>query len=267
MNNLSSKIFEAEKKLRDSEKEIVKLLLEDPKENSQLSLDELSKKLFVSKSAIFRLCKKLGLSGYSELKFELMRVSEQKEIDSNASLIERTSEIVNGTIKQFCNMNLEKFFDALDKAGTIYLYSTGWQQQSIAEYISREMFVVGKNSIVLPNAFDEIRRCGTWAKKDDILFIVTYSGNRQRLYDELKKIQLVNNKIKIVSFSRPGANKISSVADFSLFFDTINFSNFEGFQNEKISFSPAYIFADLLINEFYLWQTRKGKSNEHESEN
>ncbi|MBT8940416.1 hypothetical protein BTI77_08230 [Lactobacillus delbrueckii subsp. bulgaricus] len=31
----------------------------------------MAKKLYVSESAIFRLCKKISLSGYSELKYEL----------------------------------------------------------------------------------------------------------------------------------------------------------------------------------------------------
>ena len=39
----------------------------------------LAKKLYVSESAIFRLCKKLGLSGYSELKFDLVELAESKQ--------------------------------------------------------------------------------------------------------------------------------------------------------------------------------------------
>lgn len=46
-------------------------LLEYPEAASKLSLLELAHKLYVSRSAIFRLGKKLGLSGFSELKFEL----------------------------------------------------------------------------------------------------------------------------------------------------------------------------------------------------
>ncbi len=63
--NLQTRIYEKQGDLSGSEKEIIQGLLSSAKENSQLSLKDLSKKLYVSESAIFRLCKKLGLSGYS----------------------------------------------------------------------------------------------------------------------------------------------------------------------------------------------------------
>ena len=53
-------------------------LLQYPEAASKLSLMELAQKLYVSKSAIFRLSKKLGLSGFSELKFELSELTAKK---------------------------------------------------------------------------------------------------------------------------------------------------------------------------------------------
>lgn len=265
MSSLSARIFEARKKLSDTDEALVKQLLDDPKGNSQLSLAELSEKLYVSKSAIFRLCKKLGLSGYSELKFELMRTFDETEVESTIDIVDKTAGILKGVIQQYKHYNCEPFFRGLEKAGTVYLYSTGWQQELIANYIAKELFLVGKNTTVLPSAFDELRRCSGWAKKDDMLIIVTFSGNRERLYEELNKIRLTNNRLNIVSLTRPGANKITSISDFSLFFDTIDFSTYKGFSNEKISFSPAYVYVDLLINEYYLWHNNQKEQNNGEA--
>ncbi len=56
--NLQTRIFEKQGVLSESEKEIIQGLLSSAKENSQLSLKDLSKKLYVSESAIFRISNK-----------------------------------------------------------------------------------------------------------------------------------------------------------------------------------------------------------------
>ena len=72
MANLRSMVYDNSHKLNDSEKQIVQYVLNNPRDCSKLSLAKLAKKLYVSESAISGLCKKLGLSGYSELKFDLV---------------------------------------------------------------------------------------------------------------------------------------------------------------------------------------------------
>ena len=71
MAGLKARIVEKSSYLNPSDKKILNYLLNNAAECSELSLAKLAKKLYVSESAIFRLCKKIGLSGYSELKYEL----------------------------------------------------------------------------------------------------------------------------------------------------------------------------------------------------
>lgn len=251
--SLKQKIYKQRSKLNSSELNIVKALLSDPKCNSQLSLSKLAKKLFVSESAIFRLCKKLGLSGYSEMKFELAHLSEESKKENNVNLIEQITNAANMTIKQFKRIDLNSFFQTLHNAQTVYLYSTGWQQELIADYFAKSLFLVGKKAVVLPSALDELKRCSSWSNKGDILCVISYSGNNLGVYEELKNLSLVDDNLKVVSMSKLGANKISTLADYNFFFETINFSYNTGFTNEKISFSPAYIYIDLLVSNYYLW--------------
>ena len=79
MANLRSMVYNSNTKLNDSEKQIIQYVLNNPNDCSKLSLAKLAKKLYVSESAIFRLCKKLGLSGYSELKFDLVELAESNQ--------------------------------------------------------------------------------------------------------------------------------------------------------------------------------------------
>ena len=64
-----------------TEREIATFLEENSKEAVNLSLDELSEKIFVSKSTVIRFCKKLGFKGHKELCVELAKeLSMKKDI-------------------------------------------------------------------------------------------------------------------------------------------------------------------------------------------
>lgn len=198
--NLQTRIYEKQGDLSGSEKEIIQGLLSSAKENSQLSLKDLSKKLYVSESAIFRLCKKLGLSGYSELKFELSAVSSIKNHPNN-NFVKEMADLTTNTIKQFEARNLTNFYIDVQTAKTIYLYSTGWQQELLASYISKELFLFGKQTVLLPSALDELKMRGQFFNKGDMLWTISYSGNNSSIVNELKKISLVGDKIKLVSLT------------------------------------------------------------------
>ena len=66
MSKLKSLIYQNSSKLNDSEIRIIQFVLDNAKLCKNLSLSELAEKLYVSRSAIFRLCKHLGLSGYTD---------------------------------------------------------------------------------------------------------------------------------------------------------------------------------------------------------
>lgn len=79
MAGLKAKIVDHSSNLNDSDKKILNYLLNHAAECSELSLAKLASRLYASESAIFRLCKKIGLSGYSELKFELAAYSKGEQ--------------------------------------------------------------------------------------------------------------------------------------------------------------------------------------------
>ncbi|MFR4790078.1 MAG: MurR/RpiR family transcriptional regulator, partial [Lactobacillus acidophilus] len=76
--DLETAVMKKKESLNETDKAIVSYLLKYPEDASKLSLMELAQNLYVSKSAIFRLSKKLGLSGFSELKFELTELTNKK---------------------------------------------------------------------------------------------------------------------------------------------------------------------------------------------
>lgn len=187
MANLRSMVYNSGNKLNDSEKQIIQFVLNNPKDCSKLSLAKLAKKLYVSESAIFRLCKKLGLSGYSELKFDLVELAEsrKKPIKIENNFARELGKVNNDVLKYFKQRDFNSLYRDIDDAGTIYIYSTGWQQELIAQYLAHELFVVGKQATVLPSALDELKVAGRYAKKGDVLFIISFTGDNKTTMKKL----------------------------------------------------------------------------------
>ena len=116
MAGLKARIVEKSSYLNPSDKKILNYLLNNAAECSELSLAKLAKKLYVSESAIFRLCKKVGLSGYSELKYELADFSkgEKRMVKQQDTFAERLVKIGEGG-KLFGSVTGKDVADALKK--------------------------------------------------------------------------------------------------------------------------------------------------------
>ena len=230
--DLEAAVMKNKEGFNETDKAIVSYLLQYPEAASKLSLMELAQKLYVSKSAIFRLSKKLGLSGFSELKFELSELTAKK------AQREKYAQGLN------FDANLH---NDLDRAETIYIYSTGWQQQIIAEYLAHSFFLIGKKAIILPSARDEVSMLGRSVKTNDMLFVISFGGFNKTILEELKKIDAVNNQLKLVSLTSWQPGKIASLSNYSFFFKTTPFQ----FSNQNaVTFSSAYVLIDLLMNEY-----------------
>ena len=156
-------------------------------------------------------------------------------------------KILEETVKYFKGLNLTDLFNDLDQAETIYIYSTGWQQQIIAEYLAHSFFLIGKKAIILPSARDEVSMLGRSVATNDMLFVISFGGFNKTIIEELKKIDAVNNQLKLVSLTSWQPGKIASLSDYSFFFRTTPFQ----FSNQNaVTFSSAYVLIDLLMNEY-----------------
>ncbi|WP_312498460.1 MurR/RpiR family transcriptional regulator [Enterococcus sp.] len=74
--------LEEKKNFTHTERQIADFILKKPFNLSEISADELGKKSFTSKASVFRFCKKLGVSGYDELKRRIeYEINEQVRLN------------------------------------------------------------------------------------------------------------------------------------------------------------------------------------------
>ena len=71
-------IFRNYEKMNATEIKILQYIIKNIDEIQKITVKELSQRLFVSKTTIINLAKKLGYEGFSELRFFLKNISEKR---------------------------------------------------------------------------------------------------------------------------------------------------------------------------------------------
>ena len=140
MINIFTKL-QSNQKFSNSEQIIVNYILEYPMEVLETNVKELSQKCFVSIATIYRLCEKLELSGFSELKVKISNSLHSyqknnefnfdfpvKEYQTHYEIIEKIKEDYEKTLVFTANLfrlNQLKFVvHAMKKARYIDIYTS-----------------------------------------------------------------------------------------------------------------------------------------------
>ncbi len=104
-----------------------------------------------------------------------------------------------------------------------------------------------KKAIILPSARDEVALLGRSARENDMLFVISFGGFNKTIIEELKKIDVVNTELKLVSLTSWQTGKLASLSDYSFFFKT---TPFQFSKQNAVTFSSAYVLIDLIMNSY-----------------
>ncbi|MEN2327590.1 MurR/RpiR family transcriptional regulator [Lacticaseibacillus paracasei] len=108
---LESLINQKYSNLNQTEKEILAFIIENRDFVRKTSLSEVAEKSLFSKSAIFRCCKKIGLTGFSQLRYVLTdeKDSEQDSLIS-VDYLAQTVKSMLWTVNQFKSTNADDIY-------------------------------------------------------------------------------------------------------------------------------------------------------------
>ncbi|GAA0706516.1 MurR/RpiR family transcriptional regulator [Paraclostridium ghonii] len=178
--------------LTPTENQLAQYILQNKEQIHKLSIQNLAEKTFVSKSAIHRFCKKIGLDGFNELKVKLAQdnaeeVIVENQIDVNFPFTSQDSEVViaqkllklyETSIRDTYNFidkeELSKVVKLLHKAEIIDIY-THAHNINIAENFQDKMRGIGR-IVNCPKSFYEQRCVAAASKTNHIALILSYSG-------------------------------------------------------------------------------------------
>lgn len=245
-----------------SEKQLVDYILKNPQEVYELSSKKLAEKTFSSVSTVYRVCDKLELNGFNELKLQIARdlnSSKPESTDFNMpfdkestdyEIMQNLKSLYKDTIDEtFSLLDLKTLHTAvsmIDEASTINIF-TGLSNRQAIEDFSLKMRRFGRNSKVVTQVYDqEIEAIKADEKTVNIL--VSYSGKNREL-ETIVKI-LKGRKTHIILISSMLDHKYSKYADVHLLLCSKEKSHSGKLASYSAKISCAYLM-DVIFSIIY----------------
>ena len=239
---LETLVYDNYKSLNENDKYIWKYILNNKKECENMSIQDLAANCNVSHTTILRFAQKLGLNGYSELKF-CLKLENNKRYVFNKEEILNVSDDIKKTIDTLISRDFSYLCKLIDESNRIYAFGTGEVQSNAVKELKRNFLCIGK----LVNAIegnDEMEIMTNFMTDSDLIFFISLSGDNKRL-NKFAKI-LKEKGVSIVSITESGNNSLSKLSDISIQFYTAEVARLDN--NLQIISSSQFF----VINEFLL---------------
>ncbi|MEG0256651.1 MAG: MurR/RpiR family transcriptional regulator [Vagococcus sp.] len=211
----------------DTEKFIADYMLKQPQDILEKSVQEIANATFSSTSSIVRLCRKIGLKGFSDFKIQLSAQLQIKPTDiltvnpnfpfSENDTYEDVSKKIKGLYIDSVNQTATLYTNDLLEQAVIYLLSArnigifAYGDTTVAALnFQNKMMKIGYN-IQMANLPGENRHLATNFSEKDCAILVSYSGeskNNYRIAQLLKE-----NQTKLIVVTAYPNSHIGKMAD------------------------------------------------------
>lgn len=239
-------------KLNETDVAIWRYVKEHKQECVQMSIDNLAGHCNVSRTTITRFVKKLGFYGYSEFKAVLNWESkETTDID------EKAFDISCDVIIRYVTDQKDKNYDAICKliyeARQVFVYGTGDIQNAVAKQMKR-MFLSAQEAIydfggiTLDKAFYNL------VQPNDVIFLISLSGNSPEVLKIAERLKL--NGVKIICITEFRDNRLTQLADESLYISTTSLSILDTHPSYKITML-YFILVELLFVKYSIYKKNR----------
>lgn len=208
------------KHLTPAEMEIAQFILNHSQDVIHMSLQDLSDTIYFSKSTIHRFCKKIGCSGFNDVKVQLSQdlsnskltqhdidvnypfTKSDKPMDIADKLAKLYEKSVRDTISCLDPSTLQEAASLLFHAQTIDIY-THAHNMHVAKNFQDQMITIGKE-INCPVSFYEQRLYALASDTSHAALILSYSGKASFILPLLKKLD--EKHVPVILISRIGCN-------------------------------------------------------------
>ena len=214
-------------KLSATEQNIFNYIIKNMHLVRDMSIRELADKCFVSTTTLFRFVQKLGYEGYSDF-IDAVKATEQESREIHIPSIVRDDHYrdsylknVVEAVKIITDEKIEKFNVILNRNPHIFILAEGLSRE-VAHYFYRLLTTIGF-IVDLPSEEFEFASVLRRVKRDDVLLVLSYSGNNKSVIHQIERIFAISTP-KIISFTRADNNVIQNMSDlnFYVFADEIN---------------------------------------------
>ena len=224
MDKISLKIKMLYNEMGKAEKHIADWIFENPGKIISLSIVELAELCKCSEATIVRFSKRLGLSGYQELKISLAAESGSSAIsssitaeDSPFTMYEKICNDIylsfEKTKKSLKAESLELACKKISEANKIVIFGLG-NSASIATDASHKFLRAGLNSVAYSDNHMQVIAASHLTEKD-VAIGISHSGSSKDIVDALKISK--EHGATTVSLTKAGKSSLLKYTDIPLF--------------------------------------------------
>ncbi|WP_392563120.1 MurR/RpiR family transcriptional regulator [Orbus sturtevantii] len=228
------------KKINEVESRVLTYIIEHIDDVMNMGVRGIAKNNYTSTSVIMRLTKKLGYTGFVDMRYKLYPQiksnmlltsldidSEKNDLFSTAHLKQFNDEhLLSSFAKKLTQLD-DKFF---------FIYATGFSA-IIAEYIHKKLLVLGKKSM-LASGSDSAAVFENNLNHIGIFLAVSKSGHTEQVLNKARIAR--ENGIFVVSFTNELLNPLAELSN-------INFKIEDNNKIDDLNILPNLFFPNLLI--------------------
>ena len=238
INNMYDDMTDVDKKIADYINENKELI-------TKLSVSELAQNANVSSASIVRFSRKLGYSGFGELKIEIAKdlTLNSKDYsyivkDSDIGINNIVNNITNKTIETITNTTklneldtIEKSIEEIINAKNVYIFGVGGSAL-VALDLQQKLLRINKPTITFLDSHNQLMVSSN-LNKDDVAIAISYSGKSKEVIKAIENAK--SNGSKCISITKYGENDLTNMCDINLFIPNIENKLREGAISSRIA--------------------------------
>lgn len=250
MDSFFKKLLLDRDKLSKLEKEVLDYFMEKPEIIKNHTLEEISKKMFVSTATISRTCKKLGFEGFTDLRYSLLiyqqnNKQEPKKVRSEpiAKQLERFKNELNENISSIGSGIDEKIMDLVKNSNHVEFFGVGSSLPVCIEG-ARKMTFTGRIATARSD-WDELRVVARNLTSNDLAIIISLSGETLHVIEYANILK--ENSVPTIAITGTKNSHLEELTTFILS------ANLESYYYDDIDMSsrfPLNMIVDLIILEY-----------------
>jgi len=220
------KIKSLYKSLAEAEQRVAKYICENEEEIIYLSVTELAERCQSSEATVIRTCRKLGYSGYQDLKISVARelvtpiakIHEEVSLDDNCyqvlgKIFNSIIQTLQYTIKVIDQQELEMAGQAIVKARKLAVYGLG-NSGPVAKDAEHKFLRIGIDCTAYVDSHLQVISA-SFLKPGDVAIGISHSGSSR---DVVEALEIARDRgAKTICITNYGKSPITKVADMKLF--------------------------------------------------
>lgn len=225
----------------ENEKYICHYLTSHYSQCADRTITEFAGRCNVSQTMLVRFAKKIGLSGYGELRARIRLELAHREITSEG-MMEKVTQSYHKMMDDLMKRDLTGVFELFQRSNRVFIYGSGSSQARAASEMKR-IFLPVKEMVHI-HGHDMCRALKKIASPEDLVIMISLSGESEAVV-ELARV-LRTNHVPAVSVTRLKNNTLASLCTENLYIHSVRMPVGD---DEEYEISTPYF---ILIEFLYL---------------